>query len=78
MGAVMIAAWYGVWFCCIIGISIKRFFELEEQQEEFRKGLGLMASTVNQLKIWLKMSKRIYKSRSYIRTSIQRRNFINF
>jgi hypothetical protein len=32
-------------FVALLGLGLKRFFELEEQQEEFRKGLGLMAST---------------------------------
>jgi hypothetical protein len=46
IGPGMIAAGAAVFgFVALLGLGLKRFFELEEQQEEFRKGLGLMAST---------------------------------
>lgn len=46
IGPGMIAAGAAAFgFVALLGLAVKRFFELEEQQEEFRKGLGLMAST---------------------------------
>ena len=65
-------------FVALLGLALKRFFELEEQQEEFRKGLGLMASTAKPIENMARNAQKEFARAGVTLEQAFKRNFINF